>query len=83
MAEEKNTAEDKNTLVHVEFKRFPELLKGLDEMVEEDDSDRSKVIRNLVRQEIARRAALKSPPPLPKQPRRKNNQAAQMVAVAG
>ena len=65
--------DDKNTLVHVEFKRYPELLKGLDEMVEEDDSDRSKVIRNLVRQEIARRSALKNP--LPKQPNRRKSDA--------
>lgn len=75
--------EDKNTLVHVEFKKYPELLSGLDQMVEEDDSDRSKFIRNLVKQEIARRATLKQSLPLPKQAKRKTSQAAQLVAVAG
>ena len=54
-------AEEKNKLVHVDFRKYPELLEALDNMVNDDDSDRSKFIRNLVKQEKARRDAQKSP----------------------
>jgi len=46
----------KSEQVNVDFSKFPELLNDLDEMVLEDDLDRSKLIRKLVRQEKARRA---------------------------
>lgn len=48
MAEEKKQ-------INVDFTNFPDLLEGLDQMVEEDGTDRSKFIRKLVRQELSRR----------------------------
>ena len=56
MAEEK-----KNDQVNVDFSKYLELLKDLDEMVAEDFTDRSKFIRKLVRQEKARRQQLPLP----------------------
>lgn len=50
MAEQKNSMQ-----VNVDFGNYPDLLDGLDEIVSDDMSDRSKVIRKLVAQEIARR----------------------------
>jgi metal-responsive CopG/Arc/MetJ family transcriptional regulator len=48
MAEEKKQ-------VNVDFTKYPELLEALDQMVIDDESDRSKFIRKLVRQEQKRR----------------------------
>lgn len=76
-------AEEKNKLVHVDFSKYPELLEALDQMVEDDDSDRSKLIRKLVKQEKTRRDALQTSLPLPKQPNRRktDTRAAQAVAA--
>jgi len=52
----------------------------LDQMVREDESDRSKFIRRLIRQEHARRQAEQLPLPLPK-PARKNSRSAQAIAA--
>jgi metal-responsive CopG/Arc/MetJ family transcriptional regulator len=53
MAEEKTTKQ-----VNVNFEKDQDLLQALDEMVEEDVSDRSKFIRKLIMQEIRRRKGL-------------------------
>jgi hypothetical protein len=53
--------------VNTDFSKYPELLMALDQMVEADGTDRSKFIRNLVRQEQARRAKLQMELPLPVQ----------------
>lgn len=47
-------AEKKELWVNVKFTE-PELVEQLDAMVAEDDSDRSKFIRNLIRREFLRR----------------------------
>jgi metal-responsive CopG/Arc/MetJ family transcriptional regulator len=49
--------------VNVDFTGFPELYEALDAMVKEDDMDRSKFIRKMVRQEQARRQQLELPLP--------------------
>jgi metal-responsive CopG/Arc/MetJ family transcriptional regulator len=46
--------DNKNTWVHIQIQES-ELLIQLDEMVKEDDQDRSKFLRKLIRQEWARR----------------------------
>ena len=73
--------EEKNTFVNVDFANFPDLLKGLEKMVEDDGMNRSQFIRKLVRQEIARRQQL--PLPFPKEPKRRKSdtRAAQAVAA--
>ncbi len=53
--------EKKNDQVNVDFSKFLVLLDDLDEMVDEDFTDRSKFIRKLVRQEKARRQQLPLP----------------------
>jgi metal-responsive CopG/Arc/MetJ family transcriptional regulator len=63
MAEEKKQ-------INVDFTNFPDLLEGLDQMVEEDGTDRSKFIRKLVRQELSRR---QSPTPIAQPKRRKTD----------
>lgn len=73
MAEEK-----KNDQVNVDFSKFLDLLDDLDGMVEEDDTDRSKLIRKLIREEKARRQQLSLPFP---QPKTKKNHSAQAVAA--
>jgi metal-responsive CopG/Arc/MetJ family transcriptional regulator len=45
-------AEDKNTLLHVDLSKFPELLEDFDEIVTELDTDRSKLIRQLMREKV-------------------------------
>lgn len=75
MAEKK-----KNDQVNVDFSKWLDLLADLDSMVEEDDSDRSKFIRKLVRAEKARRQQLPLPPPFP-QPTNRKRSAAQSVAA--
>jgi hypothetical protein len=50
--------------VNTDFSKYPELLMALDDMVEADGTDRSKFIRNLVRQEHARRAKVQPELPL-------------------
>lgn len=47
--------------VNTDFTKNPELLTQLDDMVREDESDRSKFIRKLIRQEYARRRQLSLP----------------------
>ena len=50
--------------VNVDFTNFPEVLKQLEEMVAQDpETDKSKFIRNLIRQEYARRQQLPLFPP--------------------
>lgn len=75
MAEEK-----KNDQVNVDFSKFLDLLADLDGMVVDDDTDRSKFIRKLIREEKARRAQLPLPPPFP-QPRTQKRSATQAVAA--
>ena len=53
--------EGKNPQLNVSFEKDPELLAELDRMVVEDGTDRSKFIRRLVRQELARRQQLPLP----------------------
>ena len=53
---------DQKKQVNVDFSNFPELLDGLDQMGQEDDTDRSKFIPKLVKQEKARREATKLTP---------------------
>jgi hypothetical protein len=75
--------EEKNTFVNVDFANFPDLLKGLEKMVEDDGMNRSQFIRKLVRQEIARREKAQLPLPFPDQPkRRKNDTRAAQVSAA-
>jgi hypothetical protein len=45
--------------VNVDFTNFPEVLRQLEEMVAQDpETDKSKFIRNLIRQEYTRRQQL-------------------------
>jgi hypothetical protein len=76
-------SEEKNTFVNVDFANFPELLKNLEKMVEDDGMNRSQFIRKLVRQEIGRREQAQLPLPFPEQPKRRKNDthAAQTVAA--
>ncbi len=55
-------AEKKSNQVNVDFSRDLDLLADLDQMVQADESDRSKFIRKLVRQEKVRREALQTQP---------------------
>jgi len=59
-----------------------ELAESLDRMVADDDSDRSKFIRKLVREEVARRTK-QLPLPLPENSKRRKSdtRAAQAVAA--
>ena len=59
----------------VNIKMPADLQTILDEMVIEDESDRSKFIRRLIRQEHARRQAEQLPLPLPKPARRQERKA--------
>ena len=75
-------AENKNTFVNVDFSKFPELLDDLNEMIAEDgDTDRSKFIRKLIRQESARRHAQQLPLPLPEQESARRNNRSKSVAA--
>ncbi len=65
-------ADKKNPFVNVDFSKDMDLLDDLDEMVVVDDSDRSKLIRKLVRQEMLRRAG-KLPEQLPLPISKSNN----------
>ena len=49
------TEEVKNTFVNIDFSSDLTLLDALGKMVEVDDTDRSKFIRNLIRKEQRRR----------------------------
>ena len=72
------TEEKKNDQVNVDFSKFLDLLDDLDGMVEEDDTDRSKFVRKLIREEKARRQQL--PLPFPQQ-KSKDRRASQSVAA--
>jgi metal-responsive CopG/Arc/MetJ family transcriptional regulator len=61
--------EDELTQVNVQMPA--DLRALLDEMVSTDESDRSKFIRRLIRQEHARRQAQQLPLPLPEKPARR------------
>lgn len=64
----------KNPFVNVDFSKDLELLDSLDQMVETDDTDRSKFMRKLVRQEKLRREGkLPEQLPLPIEPKAKKN----------
>lgn len=59
-------SEERNLQVNVNFSDMPELFDALEKMVAEDMMageriDRSKFIKKLVRQEVARRAQLELP----------------------
>lgn len=72
-------SDEKKKQVNVDFSKDPDLLTELDDMVKADESDRSKFIRKLVRQEAARRAdAGEDNQP---QPVKKNNRSSQPLAV--
>lgn len=58
--------------VNVDFTKFPELLDDLDQMVDEDGTDRSKLIRKLIRQEKARRGQPQFPAGSQDSKKRKN-----------
>lgn len=70
--------------VNVDFTKFPELLAELDQMVDDDGTDRSKFIRKLIREEKARRTTPNPqttlPPSAPK--KRTAQRAAQVALVA-
>lgn len=71
--------------VNVDFTKFPELLVDLDQMVDDDGTDRSKFIRKLIREEKARRDAPQVQGSLPTPNPRKRNaarRAAQISLVA-
>lgn len=71
--------------VNVDFTKFPELLVDLDQMVDDDGTDRSKFIRKLIREEKARRDASQvqdSPPTLNPRKRSTARRAAQIALVA-
>ena len=70
--------EEETTFVNI--KMPSELLEKLDEMVQDEESDRSKFIRKLIRQEYARRAQLPLFPP--DQPKRKTNPKMRAVSMA-
>jgi metal-responsive CopG/Arc/MetJ family transcriptional regulator len=70
---------NENTKVAVEFKDFPELLEAMDQMVVDDDTDRSKFIRKLIRQEQSRRHQLELPLPT-KQPKKSRQERAAIAA---
>ena len=61
---------DERLQVNVDFKNFPELLEQLDQMVKDDDTDRSKFLRKLIRDELARRQQL---PLFPEETKKKTN----------
>ena len=50
--------EDKRQQVNIDFKNDPELLNLVDQIADEDESDRSKAIRKVLRQELRRRLGL-------------------------
>lgn len=58
--------EKKNDQVNVDFSKYLDLLDALDDMVEADDTDRSKLIRKLVREERDRRQGFSLPHSQPK-----------------
>lgn len=58
-----------------------DLRASLDKMVSEDESDRSKFIRKLIRQEYARRQAQQLPLPLPEQTKPARRQDRKPVAA--
>jgi metal-responsive CopG/Arc/MetJ family transcriptional regulator len=45
-------AEEEKLQVNVDFTKYPELYQALDKLVEELDTDRSKLIRQLVRERL-------------------------------
>jgi hypothetical protein len=66
--------------VNVDFTNFPEVLKQLEEMVAQDpESDKSKFIRNLIRQEYARRQQL---PLFPEESKKKTNPRMRAASIA-
>ncbi len=70
--------EEKERLqVNVDFTDYPELYQDLFKMIEADDTDRSKFIRKLVREEIARRKQL--PLPFPESKPKKRSTSSSMA----
>ena len=68
--------------VNVDFTNFPDLYADLVKMIEADgDTDRSKFIRKLVRQEVQRRAG-KLPEQLPLPTSTKKNRSVTSAALA-
>jgi metal-responsive CopG/Arc/MetJ family transcriptional regulator len=59
-------AKDKKLQVNVDFTQYPELYEALETLVIEQDTDRSKFIRQLVRREITQSAENQSPPRMSK-----------------
>ena len=69
--------------INVDFTKTPELLRDLDNIVSQDpETDRSKFIRNLIRQEIARRQQLALSFPAPSTTNKKSKSTSAQ-AVAG
>lgn len=54
---------DTKLQINVDFTNAPELFEALEKMAADDYTDRSKMIRKLVAQEIARRQQLELPHP--------------------
>lgn len=57
MADEKN----EKLQVNVDFTGFPELYREMEAVIEKEDTDRSKYIRRLVREDLARRKQMALP----------------------
>jgi metal-responsive CopG/Arc/MetJ family transcriptional regulator len=70
-------AEEKKLQVNVDFTQYPELYEALEKLVNEQDTDRSKFIRQLVRKEIMQSGGAQSPT----RSKPKKNAAPDMVAA--
>ena len=68
--------------VNVDFSKFPELLVDLDQMVDDDGTDRSKFVRKLIREEKVRRDASVTLRVLPASDSKKKAQARVAALVA-
>ena len=49
---------DEKLQVNVDFTNYPELYEALEKLVKKQDTDRSKLIRGLVRKEVVRQAKI-------------------------
>jgi len=76
-------ATQKRNQVNIDFTSYPELLKSLGQMAEDDDMKVGPFLRKLVKQEKVRRQQAQLPLPLPEQPkgRKSDTRAAQAVAA--
>jgi metal-responsive CopG/Arc/MetJ family transcriptional regulator len=70
-------AEEKKLQVNVDFTQYPELYEALEKLVNDQDTDRSKFIRQLVRKEVMQSSGAQSPT----RSKSKKNAAPDMVAA--